>query len=458
MKSIQEKCGLFGLYSSEECAHEIYQGIDFLQHRGQQYCGIATFKDGINLVTHHGRVGDTFTEPNINYLKGSFGIGHVSLLERQPVKWMSQLGEISVAFSGNIINSEELINEIMAKGGSFLQGYDIEIISKIIMSEGNAVAGITALAEKIKGAYSILLLTRDGIFATRDIYGFRPLILGQGKDKYAVSSESRAFHNLDIDIVRDVQPGEIVHINDQGFTTVKQLDSPHRAYCSFEWAYTASIDSIIDGLSVQKARNSLGASLAQRDIDEGGIEADIVAPVPMSGCGHALGYHMRSKFNYQEVFLYNRYADRSYTQSTQIAREKMAKRKLSVLHSAIEGQRIILCDDSIVRGTQILNKVNDLKKAGAKEVHVRVACPPLMYPCDFGISTSNYEELCARKFITEGPIENMAQLRDFEAWIADLIGADSVKFNSLDIFISALGIGKENLCTKCWDGISPVRG
>ncbi|MDX2434882.1 MAG: hypothetical protein QNK14_09750 [Desulfobacterales bacterium] len=131
---------------------------------------------------------------------------------------------------------------------------------------------------------------------------------------------------------------------------------------------------------------------------------------------------------------------------------------MSVLHSAIEGQRIILCDDSIVRGTQILNKVNDLKKAGAKEVHVRVACPPLMYPCDFGISTSNYEELCARKFIAEGPIENMAQLRDFEAWIADLIGADSVKFNSLDIFISALGIGKENLCTKCWDGISPVRG
>ena len=458
MKSFQEKCGLFGLYSSAECVHEIYQGIDFLQHRGQQYCGIATYKDGLHLVTHHGRVGDTFTEPNIDYLKGSFGIGHVSLLERQPVKWMSQLGEISVAFSGNIINSEELINDIMRKGGSFLQGYDIEIISKIIMYEGDAVAGITALAEKIKGAYSILLLTKDGIFAARDLYGFRPLILGQGKDKFAVSSESRAFHNLDMDIVRDVQPGEIVHINDQGFTTVKQLDSPRRAYCSFEWAYTASIDSVIDGLSVQKARNSLGASLAQRDIDEGGIEADIVAPVPMSGCGHALGYHMRSEHNYQEVFLYNRYADRSYTQSTQVAREKMAKRKLSTLHSAIEGQRIILCDDSIVRGTQIFNKVQDLKKAGAKEVHVRIACPPLMYPCDFGISTQRYDELIARKFIKEGAINSLVQLRELENWVAEQIHADSVSYNSLDIFVAALGFDKENLCLKCWDGISPARG
>lgn len=456
MKSIQDNCGLFGLFSSDECVHEIYQGIDFLQHRGQQYCGIATFDDGVRLVTHHGRVGDTFSRSNIDYLKGTFGIGHVSLWERQPVKWKSQLGEISVAFSGNIINSKELTTYIMSQGGSFLQGYDIEIISKIIMYEGDPVAGISALAKRIRGAYSLLLLTRDGIYATRDVYGFRPLILGQDEDRFAVSSESRALNNLDLEIVRDVLPGEIILVNDRGFTTVKQLDSPRRAYCSFEWAYTASIDSKIDGLSVQKARNSLGAALAQRDIDEGGIAADIVAPVPMSGCGHALGYHMRSTLNYQEVFLYNRYADRSYTQKTQIDREKMAKRKLSVLHSAIEGQRIVLCDDSIVRGTQILNKVRDLKKAGAGEVHVRVACPPLMYPCDFGISTRSYEELCARQLIGEGPIRSMEQQRELETWLAEKIGADSVKFNSLETFVSALEISKEDLCLKCWDGNSPL--
>jgi len=457
MKSVQENCGLFGIYSTGECVTDIYQGIDFLQHRGQQFCGIATYDQGIHLVTHHGKVGDTFTRENLDYLKGTLGIGHVSLWERQPVRWKSKLGEIAVAFSGNIINSKELIREIMAKGGSFLQGYEIEIISKIIMYSGDPVAGIAALAEKIKGAYSLLLLTPDSIYATRDVYGFRPLILGKGIERYVACSESRALQNLDMEVVRDVKPGEIVLINEQGFTTVKQLASPRRAYCSFEWAYTASIDSIMEKLSVQEARNALGASLAQRDIDEGGLEADIVAPVPMSGCGHALGYHMRSNLNYQEVFLYNRYADRSYTQATQAAREKMAKRKLSILPAAIKGQRIVLCDDSIVRGTQIFNKVHDLKKAGAKEVHVRVACPPLMYPCDFGISTRSYEELCARQLIREGPINTTEQLRDLEAWVAEKTGADSVKYNSLDTFVTALGISREDLCLKCWDGISPIR-
>ncbi|MCK5227235.1 MAG: amidophosphoribosyltransferase [Desulfobulbaceae bacterium] len=456
MHSIQEKCGLFGLYSTDECAHDIYQGIDFLQHRGQQFCGISTYNGGIHQVTHHGKVGDTFTKENLEYLKGTSGIGHVSLFERQPVRWMSGLGEIAIAFSGNIINSAELIDEIMSKGGSFLHGYDIEIISKIIMHTGDPVAGIAALNEKTRGAYSLLVLTRDGIYATRDVYGFRPLILGKNTDRYVACSESRALNNLDMEVVRDVRPGEIVLINKEGFHTVKQLDSPRRAYCAFEWAYTASIDSTIENLSVQKARNAMGACLAQRDIDEGGVEADIVAPVPMSGCGHALGYHMNSKLNYQEVFLYNRYADRSYTQSTQLAREKMAKRKLSVLHHAIQDQRIVLCDDSIVRGTQIYNKVLDLKKAGAKEVHVRIACPPLMYPCDFGISTRSKEELCARKFIKKGPISSMMQLRELEAWLTVQIHADSVKFNTLDAFVSALELPPNDLCLKCWNGISPL--
>jgi amidophosphoribosyltransferase len=237
---------------------------------------------------------------------------------------------------------------------------------------------------------------------------------------------------------------------------VAQLDSPRRAHCAFEWAYTASLDSVIDGVPVQEARNNLGESLAQRDIDEGGLDADIVAAVPMSGIGHGLGYHRRSMINYQEVFLYNRYADRSYTLSSQLAREKMAKRKLSVLQYAVKGKRIILCDDSIVRGTQILYKVLDLKKAGAKEVHVRVACPPLMYPCDFGISTRSYEELAARHHIKAGNITSMEQLRGLEARMAEKIGADSVKYNSLDAFVAALGIPRQDLCLKCWDGIRPT--
>jgi len=455
-KSIQDNCGIFAIYSNAPCAYEIFQGIDFLQHRGQEYCGIATCNGQVSQITHHGKVLNSFTDQDLENLPGTWGIGHVSLKERQPVKWQSLQGEIAVAFSGNIINDQELIREMMSRGMAFWRGYNVELISKIFLEQPDPVAGFTALAEKINGAYSVVILSGDGIYATRDIYGFRPLILGQGNGKFAASSESRALLNLDLEVVRDVRPGEIVLINAQGFTTLGQLKSPRRAYCAFEWAYTASIDSVMEGLWVLQARNNLGASLAQRDLDEGGLDADLVAPVPMSGMGHAIGYHMHSSLNFQEVFLYNRYADRSYTQSTQLAREEMAKRKLSVLHHAVKDKRIVLCDDSIVRGTQILNKVLDLKRAGAREVHVRVACPPLMYPCDFGISTRTYEELMGRKYQYRGDIISLEQLRDLERWVASQIGADSVKYNSLAAFVDALGIPQENLCLKCWDGIRPT--
>ncbi|MDY6954427.1 MAG: amidophosphoribosyltransferase [Thermodesulfobacteriota bacterium] len=456
MESIQDNCGVFGLYSDKECVHDIIQGIDFLQHRGQEFCGIATFNGAIHQVTHHGKVAHTFRYEDLEHLKGKWGIGHVSLWERQPVRWQSQLGEISMAFSGNVLNAEDLISDMKMRGKAFYQGYNIELISKIIMEERDVVAGIKALARQIRGAYSLVVLTGEGVYAARDVYGFRPLILGQGPGKYAVASESRAIQDLEMDIGRDVRPGEVLLINDKGCRTLAQLDSPRAAHCAFEWAYTASLDSVIDGVYVQDARNRLGESLAQRDEEEGGLDVDIVAAVPMSGIGHAIGYHRRSKINYQEVFLYNRYADRSYTLSSQLAREKMAKRKLSVLHHAVKGKRIVLCDDSIVRGTQILFKVRDLKKAGAKEVHVRIACPPLMYPCDFGISTRSYKELAARRYWKDGDITTTDQLRGLEAWVADQTGADSVAYNSLDDFVAALGIPKTDLCLKCFDGIRPT--
>lgn len=457
MKSIRENCGVFGLYSTGECVNEIYQGIDFLQHRGQEYCGIATYDGRIRLVTHHGRVAIAMKPVEISFLTGKFGIGHVSLWERQPVTLQSKLGEISVAFSGNIINAGELLESMKNKGKAFQRGYNVEILAHIILGESDPVSGIAALARKIKGAYALVVLTDHGIYATRDKFGFRPLILGQGNGKFAVSSESRALQNLDMEVVRDVKPGEIILIDNKGIHSMKQLHSPRRAYCAFEWAYTASIDSIVDGLYVQEARNRLGGALAQRDIDEGGIQADLVAPVPMSGIGHALGYHCLSGIKYQEVFLYNRYADRSYTQSTQAAREKMAKRKLSVLRYAVEGKRIVICDDSIVRGTQIRDKVRELKNAGAKEVHVRIACPPLMYPCDFGISTRTYKELAARNFFKKGDIHSMTQLRKLEKWVAKEIEADSVKYNSISSFVEALRIPEKDLCLKCFDGVMPIK-
>jgi len=457
MKSIGDNCGVFGIVKEKECVEDIYRGLDFLQHRGQQFCGIATY-DGqrIYKITHYGQVGNTFTSHQLETFKGNMGIGHVSLKERQPMTWQGAVGEIAVAFSGNIINSEALLTAMKDRGEAFYHGLHIEIISKLIMQEKNVVSGISMLAEKIKGSYSLVVLTQDGIYAARDVYGFRPLMLGEGSGSYLVSSESRAVQNMGINRLRDVRPGEIVLITKKGFETKQQLKSPGRAHCAFEWAYTASMDSKIDGLYVQEARNNLGKSLAERDIEEGGIQADLVAPVPMSGIGHALGYHMVSGLSYQEVFLYNRYADRSYTQFTQEDRDRMAKKKLSVLEYAVRDKKIVLCDDSIVRGTQIRNKVRDLKNAGAKEVHVRIACPPLMYPCDLGISTRTYGELLARKYLSEGNITTLDELKALEDWVSEKIGADSVRYNSLEAFVEALKISKQHLCLKCWDGILPL--
>lgn len=457
MKSTGDNCAVFGIVKDTDCVEDIYRGLDFLQHRGQQFCGIATYgKKRIYLITHYGQVGNTFTSNELETFKGNIGIGHVSLKERQPMMWQGAVGEIAVAFSGNIINSEALLEEMKDRGEAFYHGLDIEIISKLIMQEKNVVSGISMLAEKIKGSYSLVVLTQDGIYAARDIYGFRPLMLGERSGNYLISSESRAVQNMGINRFRDVRPGEIIFISKKGFETRKQLKSPGRAHCAFEWAYTASMDSKIDGLYVQDARNNLGKSLAERDSGEGGIQADVVAPVPMSGIGHALGYHMASGLPYQEVFLYNRYADRSYTQLTQEDRDRVAKKKLSVLEYAIRDKRIVLCDDSIVRGTQIRNKVRDLKNSGAKEVHVRIACPPLMYPCDFGISTRTYEELLARQYLSEGNITTMDELKALEAWVSEKIGADSVKYNSLEAFVASLKIPKEDLCLKCWDGNWPI--
>ncbi|MBU2550598.1 MAG: amidophosphoribosyltransferase [Proteobacteria bacterium] len=456
MKSIQENCGVFGIFSQAPCASDIYQGIDLLQHRGQEFCGISTYDVRIHQTTHHGKVINSFTDMDLEHLTGNWGIGHVSLKERQPIRWIANQGELALAFSGNIINSEELFREMMSQGKSFQKAYDVEIISKILLETDDIPTGLTDLSGRVQGAYSLVILAKEGVYAARDAYGFRPLILGRCGNKYAVASESRALENMDMEVVRDVRPGEILLINGNGFTTLGRLESPRRAHCAFEWAYTASIDSVMDGMSVQAARNSIGAALARRDAEEGGLQADLVAPVPMSGVGHAIGYHGFSGMSYQEAFLYNRYADRSYTQSTQVAREKMAKRKLSVLHHSVKDARIVLCDDSIVRGTQILHKVRDLKRAGAREVHVRVACPPLMYPCDFGISTRSYDELMARRYMHQGDIKTLDMLRQLEAWVAERIGADSVKYNSLETFIQALGLPETDLCLKCFNGVRPT--
>ncbi|HNS33101.1 MAG TPA: amidophosphoribosyltransferase [bacterium] len=432
-----ENCGIFGLYSSKntETAKGIYYSIFKLQHRGQRYCGIAVCGKEINLITHKGFVRHTFTSEELGSLEGSFGIGHTSLKERQPVILVSRMGKFAIAFSGNIINSRELREDLMQKGHSFSTETDIELLGKIISCEKDFCSGILSLGKKIKGSYSLVILSKDGIYAARDPKGFKPLILGMNKNHFAVSSESRPFDLLNIEIYRDVKPGEIVFIDNDGIRTIGNCECSRSCFCAFEWAYIASVDSVIEGIPVMKARESFGSKLA---INDKNLPADIVASVPFSGIGCALGYHKESGIRYEEVFLIDRFASRSYTPLTQESRDEEAMIKLSVIKYNVKGKKIVLCDDSIVRGTQIKFKVKELKEAGAKEVHVRIACPPLVAPCFYGISTRSYEELAAKKF----------SVRE----IQKKIGADSLKYNSLEDFVSAIGLPANKLCLSCFTG------
>ncbi len=415
-----ENCGLYGVYSEKDCVEHIYHGIFKLQHRGQRYCGIATYNKELKIITHKGFVRHTFTMEELKNLSANCGIGHVSLKERQPIILETKLGIFAIAFSGNIINAEELFDEMKNKGHSFSTHTHIELLAKLIVQGNDFVEGLEKLADIVKGSYTILILTEKGIYAARDKYGFKPLILGKGDDGFVVSSESRPFSMFGIKILRDVKPGEIVLIGSNGITTKSQVKSNRIAHCAFEWGYIASMDSIIEGVPVVMARKNLGASLAKKD----NVEADIVSAIPFSGIG------------YDEVFLIDRFASRSYLPLTQQERDTEARIKLSVIGETVRGKRIILCDDSIVRGTQIRNKVLELKAFGAKEVHVRVGCPPLMAPCRYDISTRSYEELAAKKYSIEE--------------IAKNIGADTLKYNSVEDFVNSIGLPEKNLCLHCW--------
>lgn len=434
-----DNCGVFGLCSIDNCIKDLFYGIFNLQHRGQKYCGISTSDNvDIKLMTHEGFVKHNFMLDDLRRLEGTLGIGHVSLKERQPIMLESKLGKFSIAFSGKIINSTELIGKLKDKGHSFLTGNDVEILAKLIGENREIVEGIVKMSEQVRGSYSLVILNEGSLYAVRDPYAFKPLILGKNERGWAVSSESCAFDFIGMRLFRDLEPGEIVRIDKDGFSSVKKLPSKRKAHCAFEWGYFARYDSIMDGISVRNARNRLGGKLAEGD----NIVADKVSPIPMSGIGYALGYHMQSGITYDDVYLYNRYSDRSYTPLEQAVRDRIANEKLSVIVEAVKGQRIILCDDSIVRGTQIKNKVKELIDVGAKAVNVRIGCPPLVAPCRYGISTRSYNELIAKKHSVNE--------------IKDKINANTLKYNTLEDFVDAIGVPQNNLCLACWTGEYPL--
>lgn len=428
-------CGNFAISAADQknITSDLYLGTFYLQHRGQRYCGLSTFNGGeLKIRTHRGLVRDSFFSDTTG-MEGFIGIGHTSLKDRQPIKLDSKMGEFSICFSGNIINGAELTSELKQQGHSFYTNSDIEILAKLIAQGNDFVDGIEKMAGQIRGAYALVLLAKGRIFAARDQHGFRPLIIGQRDGCSAVASESCAFANLGIEIVRDVAPGEIIEITDGKFETRHIIKSNLIQHCTFEWVYTANAASIIDGMPVDCARRNLGGCLAKRYP----VPADIVGAVPNSGIGHAIGYSQESKIPFDNVFVKYDYASRSYTQPTQEERDREAKIKLIPVSCKIKDRRLVICDDSIVRGTQFKNDlVVKLRKNGIKEIHARIACPPLKAPCLYGVATRSKAELAA----TEKTVE---QIREY-------IGVESLSYATLEDLSSSIGKPLEQLCLSCW--------
>jgi len=429
--------GIFGVVSIENCIKDLFLGTFYLQHRAQTYCGLSFFNENnLENHTHRGLLKEQFPEKRLEQFKSNYGIGSVSVT-REPVSEISRLGGMILSFDGNIINNEKLKNDFLKKGISF-SGYhnpeevnDSVLISNIISRGGSFISGVESLFELIQGDFSLISLTRDGIYAARG-WGRKPLILGKREDCYAVSSESNSFINTGFEITRDVNPGEIVFIDKTGVSQVKQFKIDNIKYGTFEWIYTSHPGSIIDGRGVADVRMKIGKALARRYP----IEADIVSPIPNSGRWHAIGYSQESGIPYREVFIRYDYSDRSYTQE-ECLQQKTANEKLIPLKTIIRDKKIIINDDSIVRGKQTKKQTLRLKELGAREVHGRISCPPLMSACKYGKSTKKDEDCIARRM----SIEEIRNTRGF----------DSLGYATIDDLVEAIGFSKDKLCLSCWE-------
>jgi len=433
--------GIFGIYSEEKCIEDLIWGTSYLQHRGQKFCGYAVSSNGkLSYKTHAGKLREKIDFREAKELQGTVGVGVVSSGDRQPVGELSRFGEFFIVYDGNVMAAKELKEELLKEGHSFTGYYDPSyvpdnvLMGKILALRG-PFDGIEQLTQRITGDYSLIILTKDGLLASRG-WGRKPLILGRGENKFAVASESCAFPNLNIEIERDVKPGESVLIDKKGFTTIKQLDIEPVKYGTFEWVYTANASSIIDGVSVEKFRNAIGAKLAERYP----VDADIVSEIPNSGIGYAIGYANRSGIPHGRIFIKYDYADRSFTQGTDEEREMEAKRKLIPLIPLIEEKRVIITDDSIVRGTQTREShVPRLKEAGAKKVHARIGCPLLRDKCNYGKTTKKKDEILSVKL-------GMANEED----VRKFLGLDSIGFALPEDLSEALGKPLNQLCLACW--------
>ena len=450
---MHEECGVFGVYSSEtrDVAHSVYYGLFALQHRGQESAGIAVaYANKIQYYKGMGLVSEVFSGGKLDTLpQGDIAIGHVRysttgaslLLNAQPIVFTGKCGKMALAHNGNLTNTKQLREELIAGDAVFQTSIDSEVMALLInkYSGGDIVQGVLAACERIRGSYALVVMTSDKLIAVRDPFGVRPLVLGKSIDDTVVASETCAFDAVGAAYVRDVKPGEVVVIDSSGeHSYFLRTEGKAPAACIFEYVYFARPDSVIDGLSVYQARKESGRILARSNPH---IEADIVSGVPDSGLVAARGYSEVSGIPCVEALAKNRYVGRTFIQPDQHMREHSVSVKMNALRANIEGKRVIIIDDSIVRGTTSRKIVQMLREGGAKEVHMMVCSPVVQNPCYLGIDMQTRSQLIgAGRSVQE---------------ICDYIEADSLHYLTVDQLKETCGNCKLNFCTGCFDGDYP---
>jgi amidophosphoribosyltransferase len=449
MDKFKEECGLFGIYGHPEAANLTYLGLYAQQHRGQESVGMAS-SDGARLKIHKamGYVADNFNEATIVRLGGTSAVGHVrystagesGLKNAQPILIDCAHGEIAVCHNGNLVNAQELRDALVAQGSIFQTTSDTEVLLHLYARSKAAAPG-PALIESVsqaQGAFSLVLLTKDHLIAVRDPHGFRPLTLGRLGDAYIVCSETCALDLIDAEWVRDIEPGEVFIVGPDGAKSFHPFPPAPRAHCIFEHVYFSRPDSYVFGKSVNEVRTELGRCLAR----EHPTAADVVVPVPDSGVCAATGYAEASGVPLQMGLIRNHYVGRTFIEPHQSIRHFGVRIKLNPVKSILHGRRVVLVDDSIVRGTTSRKIVRMVRAAGASEVHMRISCPPTISPCFYGVDTPQRSELIGATHSIEE--------------IGRYIGADSIGYLSLDGMLSAVGSARKSYCTSCYTGEYPV--
>ncbi len=452
MDKLHEECGVFGVYSQEnrDVAHTVYYGLYALQHRGQESAGIAVaYADKIIYHKGMGLVPDVFSGGNIDKLpEGDIAIGHVrysttgasQLLNAQPVVFTGKCGKMALAHNGNLTNTKQLRDEMIEKNAVFQTTIDSEVMAVVInsLSDGDIITGVRRACPKFKGSYALVIMTTDKLIAVRDPYGIRPLCIGSIEGDYFVASETCALDAVSANYLRDVKPGEIVVIDSEGIHSFFMDNLPDCSkMCIFEYVYFARHDSVMEGMSVYEARKEAGRLLAKHCP----VEADLVSGVPDSGNVAARGYAEESGIPFVEALAKNRYVGRTFIQPDQRQRENSLNVKMNALRANIRGKRVIIIDDSIVRGTTMRKIIKMLRGAGASEVHIRVCSPIIKHPCHLGIDIQTYSQLI-------GAYKNEKQ-------ICESLGADSVRYLTVKQLVSTCKGANIGFCLGCFNGDYP---